>query len=73
MGWIQPTGMPIGPLSDRSAQSDKAPLAAAALLRSAARGRGSEPVDEEVQAEPHHVDEVPVPGRAFEAEVALAA
>jgi ATP-binding cassette subfamily B protein RaxB len=32
--------------------------------------RGSDPVDEHEQAEPHDVDEVPVPGNGFEAEVA---
>src|SRR5690606_25549577 len=34
-------------------------------------GRALHPVDEDVQAQPDHVHEVPVPSRAFEAEVAL--
>jgi hypothetical protein len=29
------------------------------------------PVDQDIQAQPHHVDEVPVPGGAFESEMAL--
>src|SRR5690606_9571422 len=34
-------------------------------------GTYSEPVHEQVQAQPHNVDEVPVPGGAFEAEVVV--
>ena len=40
------------------------------------RGRAaprSQPVDEAEQPEPHHVDEVPVPGHRLEGEVAAAA
>src|SRR5580698_2872606 len=34
-------------------------------------GPGSQPVDEEKQPKPYHVDEVPVPGDGFEAEMSL--
>ena len=53
--------------SDRTVQQ-RAP---AALL--SCPGVWLKPVDDHVQAEPDHVDEVPVPGGAFEAEVALSA
>ena len=62
LGWIHPTGIPLGQLSGAAAQRRSRALAA---------GARSEPVDHDVQAEPDDVDEVPVPGRAFEAEVAL--
>ncbi|KAI1690508.1 hypothetical protein Ddc_24888 [Ditylenchus destructor] len=57
----------------RGAGISRRPASLAPFSRSARarqrRTRPLEPVDEQIQAQPNHVHEVPVPGRAFEAEV----